>query len=395
MDLKKILLKITPSEEEKQNMLKIVKEILNKIDLKDTVISLGGSGAKDTWLRNSNEIDIYVRFNYNKFKDDDSEISKLLGNALRKKFKNIIRLHGSRDYYQIKYKNFTIEAIPILDIKEPEQARNITDISKMHVDYVLKHHRFSKDIRLAKVFAKSNNVYGAESYISGFSGYLLELLVIHYKGFMNSIKNASKWKSQTIIGKEEDVKVLNESKLGPLIFLDPVQNSRNAAAALSREKYEEFIKVCKGFIKDQSDKFFEIKEKKIPKNSIIISFESLHEKKDVAGAKFVKAFRFIQTQLELEGYKIINKDWKWDGEKGVYWFLLKENKLEPLIKVNGPPIKFHKDLEKFKEKHKEIFTSKGRSFAFVKREFIDVNYFIKSLFKLPNVKDNIRSIKII
>ena len=117
MDLKKILLKITPSEEEKQNMLKIVREILNKIDIKDTVISLGGSGAKDTWLKNSNEIDIYVRFNYNKFKDDDSEISKLLGNALRKKFKNIIRLHGSRDYYQIKYKNFTIEAIPILDIK--------------------------------------------------------------------------------------------------------------------------------------------------------------------------------------------------------------------------------------------------------------------------------------
>lgn len=395
MDFKKILAKIIPTEEEKQNMLKIVKEILNKLDIKDAVVSLGGSGAKDTWLKNSNEIDIYVRFNYNKFKDGDSEISKLLGNALRKKFKNITRLHGSRDYYQIKYKNFTIEAIPILDIKEPEQARNITDISKMHVDYVLKHNRFSKDIRLAKAFAKANNVYGAESYISGFSGYLLELLVIHYKGFMNLIKNASKWKTKTIIGNEADVKTLNESKLGSLIFLDPVQNSRNAAAALSKEKYEEFINLCKTFVKNPSDKFFELKEKKIPKNSVVISFETLHEKKDIAGAKFVKAFRFIQTQLELEGYKVINKDWKWDGEKGLYWFLLKENKLDSLIKVNGPPIKFHKDLEKFKEKHKEIFISKGKSFAFVKREFLDVNDFIKSLFKLPNVKDHVRSIKII
>ena len=99
--------------------------------------------------------------------------------------------------------------------------------------------------------------------------------------------------------------------------------------------------------------------------------------------------------MELEGYKIINKDWKWGGEKGIYWFLLKENKLDSLIKVNGPPIKFHKDLEKFKEKHKEIFISKGKSFAFVKREFPNVNDFIKSLFKLSNVKDNVRSIKII
>mgnify|MGYP001611005565 FL=1 len=258
MDFKKILAKITPTEEEKQNMLKIVKEILNKLAIKDAVVSLGGSGAKDTWLRNSNEIDIYVRFNYNKFKDDDSEISKILGNALRKKFKNITRLHGSRDYYQIKYKDFTIEAIPILDINEPEQARNITDISKMHVDYVLKHYRFSKDIRLAKAFAKANNIYGAESYISGFSGYLLELLIIHYKGFMNLIKNASKWKLKTIIGNEADVKTLNESKLGSLIFLDPVQNSRNAAAALSKEKYEEFINICKTFVKNPSDIFFEI-----------------------------------------------------------------------------------------------------------------------------------------
>ncbi len=392
MNFKKVLNKIKPTEQEKNEMFKIVKEILHKIEIKDTVVSLGGSGAKNTWLKDSNEIDIYVRFNYNKFKDNDSEISSILGKALRRKFKNIMRLHGSRDYFQIKYKNFTIEAIPILDIINPEDAKNITDISKLHVDYVLKHLRFSNDIRLAKAFAKANKIYGAESYIGGFSGYLLELLVIHYKGFMNLVKNAAKWKKQTVIGDKGAVRELNESKIGPLIFLDPVQKSRNAAAALSQEKYNQFIGLCKEFLKSKSEKFFELKEIKIPRNAIIINFETLHEKKDIAGAKFVKAFRFVQTQLELEGYKVLGRDWKWDYEKGIHWFLLKENTLEPLIKVKGPPIKFKKDLDRFKDKHKEIFISKGRSFAFIKREYLNAEEFIKSLFKLPTVKDNLRSI---
>ncbi len=213
MDLKKILNRIKPDKEEQRNMLKLVRVVLHKINIKDAVVSLGGSGAKDTWIKGSHDIDIYVRFNYNKFKDNHQEISSLLGKALRKKFNEIMKLHGSRDYYQIKYKNFTIEVIPILDIHDPEQAKNITDISKLHVDYVLKHSRFSNDVRLAKAFSKANNIYGAESYISGFSGYLLELLVIHYKGFMNLIRNAAKWKDQTIIGNKEDVKDLNESKL--------------------------------------------------------------------------------------------------------------------------------------------------------------------------------------
>ncbi len=126
----------------------------------------------------------------------------------------------------------------------------------------------------------------------------------------------------------------------------------------------------------------------------MINFESLHEKKDVAGAKFIKAFRFIHVKLELEGYKILNNGWKWDEEKGCYWFLLKENKLEPLIKVSGPPVKFTKDLERFKEKHKEVFIAKGRSFAFIKREYLNANEFLKSLFKLSNVKDNLSSIKL-
>jgi len=48
------------------------------------------------------------------------------------------------------------------------------------------------EIRIAKAFCYANNCYGAESYISGFSGYALELLVYHYKSFLKFIKSMVK-----------------------------------------------------------------------------------------------------------------------------------------------------------------------------------------------------------
>jgi len=393
MNLPKVLNKIKPDKKEEANLKAVVNELLNKIKIKDAVVSLGGSGAKNTWLKGNSEIDLYVGFNYNKFKDNDKKISTLLKTALKKKFK-VSLLHGSRDYFQIKYKNFTVEVIPILDIKKSDEAKNITDVSKLHVDYILKNSKLSDGMRLAKAFAKANNIYGAESFIGSFSGYILELLVIHYKGFKNLIKAASKWSSQTTIGNKDDIKNLNISKKGPLIFIDPVQKDRNAAAALSKEKYEKFIKICKQFLKNHSEKFFELKEEKIPKDALKIQFESLKDKKDIAGAKFVKAFKFIEMQLNLEGYNVKNSGWKWDGKNGTYWFSLKEKKLKPLIKKSGPPIKFKDDFERFKSKHKKVLVEKGKSFSYIKRKYPTLNEFLKYLFKLPNVKDNIKYIKL-
>ena len=50
------------------------------------------------------------------------------------------------------------------------------------------------EIKIAKAFCHANNCYGAESYINGFSGYGLELLVYYYGGFLRFIKAVSKMK---------------------------------------------------------------------------------------------------------------------------------------------------------------------------------------------------------
>ncbi|MEK6951418.1 MAG: nucleotidyltransferase domain-containing protein, partial [Nanoarchaeota archaeon] len=234
-----ILKKIKPPVEDEKKIFSLTNELISKIKIKDTKVIIGGSLAKDTWLKDTHDIDIFVKFNYNKFKDKSHKLSMFLEKALKKL--KPIKLHGSRDYFQIEKQNYNFEIVPILDIKNILQARNITDISPLHVSWVKKHNK-ADQIRLTKAFAKAQNIYGAESYIQGFSGYVLEILTVYYGSFLSLVKNVSKWKERTIIDPEKQLKnhliELNKSKIqSPLILVDPVDKTRNASAVVSKEKY--------------------------------------------------------------------------------------------------------------------------------------------------------------
>src|SRR3989338_691911 len=153
---------IKPTKKEEEEVRENVDDILSKINknLKNARAILGGSGEKGTWLKEAHDADIFVLFDYKKYKDKSDKLSDMLEKHLKNKFSKIIRLHGSRDYFQIKQKGFTFEIIPILAIKKAEQAKNITDISPLHSLWVKKHKKLADDMRLAKQFCKAADVYG-------------------------------------------------------------------------------------------------------------------------------------------------------------------------------------------------------------------------------------------
>jgi len=409
-----ILKKIKPSKEEEKKIEEVTEELIKKIKIKDAKIIIGGSLGKNTWLKDTHDIDLFIKFNYSKFKDKAKEISNVLEKALRK-FK-LIRLHGSRDYFQIKYKNYSFELVPILDIKHVEQAKNITDISPLHTLWVNKQCRkrirnvtlkrkFIRnvvsydEIRLTKAFAKAQKVYGAESYIQGFSGYVLEILTIYYGSFLNLIKSASKWKERTIIDPKKQLKTplieLNKSKIqSPLILVDPVDKTRNASAVLSKEKYDLFIKACKEFIKTKSESFFIKKQEKIPKNSIVIEILPLNGKKDAIGGKLNSLFNKIKKQIILNEFKIVKANWIWN-DKVYFWFKLKSNTLPNLEIIKGPPISNKKHLDNFKKKHKETFVKNNIIYAKEKRKISNIKDFISYLIKNKYIKKEVASIRIL
>lgn len=375
--IKKILEKqislVKPSDEEIKGINEETRQIVGEIEknLKKKKIKaevfVGGSLAKGTLIRKKDyDIDIFVRFFENK---DISELNQGSATPILKKAE---RVHGSRDYFRVRRKNILFEIIPVLKINHPEEAKNITDLSYFHVSYVLnetrKNKKLAEEIMLAKSFCFSKRVYGAESYIRGFSGYALELLVSHYKSFLGFIRAVNKEKRMIVIdpkkfysNREDVLNQLNESKLAsPIVFVDPTFKQRNALAALSSETFSKFKTACSLFLKRPSEKSFE--DEKIDEKSfnLILEASTNRQEGDIAGSKLLKFSRLFSGKLERY-FKIKKSDFSYDGKKSGRLYL-KIEKMKSII-YSGPPINKPERLLAFREKHKNVFIKKHVAYA--------------------------------
>lgn len=409
--LNEVLGEIKPDSDYEKEIFKRINDIIKKINQNQRHIRaiLGGSGAKGTWLKTF-DADIFVLFDYKKNSSGSDKISDALEKILKKKFSNVVRLHGSRDYFQIKQSDFTFEIIPILKIQNSRQAKNITDVSPLHSKWVSKHKSILDEMKLAKQFCRAQNVYGAESYIRGLSGYVCEILTAHYGSFINLMKGASKWKEKKIIDVErhyrgKDVfKIINTSKLeSPLIVIDPVQKERNAAAALSVEKFEAFRTSAGEFLNSPSKSFFENKDieaiflnhKSKNHKMVIVQACPQHGKIDVVGGRLLKIYEFLKKKAENYNFKIIKADWEWDRRNNsVFYFLFDAKPLERNFEVKGPPAKMIEHAEDFKKIHRSIFTRGSRIFATVERKFLNPDDFLRHLIKDEFVKERCAGITV-
>ena len=409
--LNEVLEAIQPDRNYEKEIFERLDAIIKKINRnqKDFKAVLGGSGAKGTWLKTF-DADIFVLFDYGKYKGKSHELSGILEKTLKKKFKNIIKLHGSRDYLQIRENSFTFEIVPILKIKKAEQAKNITDVSPLHSNWVRKHKKSVNEIKLTKQFAQAQNVYGAESHIKGFSGYVCEILTVYYGSFLNLMKNAAKWDDKAVVDAEKyyrgiDVfKVVNVSKLiSPLIVIDPVQKDRNAAAAMSIEKFEAFKKAAKEFLKNPSKDFFAKKSLKAlflelkGKNKKLIVIEAcpLTGKTDVVGSKLMKIFGFLKQQLENEEFKILKSEWEWNRHSNsFFYFLFDKKSLPKTAEIEGPPLGMAQHVENFRKIHKKTFRKKGKIYAIVRRKYTVPENLLKELIGHDYSKERSKSIKL-
>ena len=243
-----ILEKVEPPKKELDIIKNSLEDFIKKFEKKLKILKInaevfvGGSFAKNTVIKKDYyDVDVFIRFDK---KYGNEEISKLTGKIL-KGFVNVSIIHGSRDYFRVKISpSFFIEIIPVRKIKNPKDAENITDLSYSHVNYIkrkIKSQKLLDEMKLAKMFCYANHCYGAESYIKGFSGYSLELLIYYYGSFLKFIKTISKMENKIVLdiekqykNKQEILMDLNSSKLkSPIVLIDPTYKQRNTLAALS------------------------------------------------------------------------------------------------------------------------------------------------------------------
>lgn len=399
--LNTVLSKIKPDEAARKKVLDVANAFLAELGLKikDAELILGGSIAKGTWLVDDKlDVDVFVAFDYEKYKD----MSDTLANELEKSLVGAERFHGSRDYFQVVKDEILFELIPILNIKDSTEALNITDVSPLHSGWVVSKSNDSMrdEIRLTKAFCKAHRMYGAESYIKGFSGYVLEILTITSGGFLKLMKAASKWKSQVVIDVEKHHKHIefevDASKLqGPLVVIDPVQPGRNAAAALGFEVFEKFVALAKKCSKNPSEEMFDREVIDIEglraKGALVFTGVAQEGKQDIIGCKLEKVYEQMLLLCKQHEFEIVNSDWDWN-EEAVFVLEFASKELPKQRKVTGPPSEMEKNVTAFKGKYSDAYEENGQWFAIVDREIRSVSDLAEVIVNDKRIKENIQSL---
>jgi len=239
------------------------------------------------------------------------------------------------------------------------------------------------EIRLAKVFCYSNNSYGAESYVRGFSGYAIELLVYKYKSFLNFVKAMSKIKEKTVIDIEKHHKDksrilmdLNEAKLqSPIILVDPTYKQRNVLAALSEETFKNFQGACRNFLKNPKIDFFILKAVDIQKikldankkglEFILLKITTNKQEGDIAGSKLLKFHKHLTEEIG-KFFEIKGKGFEYQKKKLAVTFFV--GKKKPWILVRGPMTNQENHARKFKYKYKKVFIKNSRLYSKINLE---------------------------
>ena len=381
--LKEVLVKVKPEENEIKEIGDKLRKFLVELEKNrkkeklNAEIFVGGSFAKGTIIKKGHyDIDIFVRFDKKYSKQSLSELmEKIIGKTKKE------RIHGSRDYFRVKAEeNLFFEVVPVVKIKNPKEAENVTDLSYFHVNYVKRKVKAKEldEIRIAKAFCHANGFYGAESYIKGFSGYGLELLIRHYGSFLNLVKDSVKIKDKKVIDTEKLYKSksqilmdVNSAKLqSPIVLIDPTFRQRNVLAALSEETFRKFQETAKKFIKNPSTNFFEPKKMNFSKlkdeakrkgyEFILTEIETDKQEGDIAGSKLLKFYNHLNGEIKRY-FEIKDSGFYYEKKKSAKLFFVVKKKGDFL--VSGPSVNDTENVKKFKAKHRKTFVKNKRIYA--------------------------------
>lgn len=374
---KKILSQLAPSKTEQlkidstvEEFILKIKEIINSKQLNISIL-IGGSYAKNTYLKTNFDVDIFFQFTNEDFIDDEK--SALVIDVMKELDINFQIEQGSRVYVSGKYfssKNdisISFECVPTQKVMNVDEALNSTDLSIYHVEFIKKFIskdlNLSNEIRLAKQWFKSKKLYGAESYINGFSGHGIECLMMHCKTFENLLFFLSNMKVGEVIdlGVKWDVAKISKDKLSSLIIKDPIVEGRNALSALSKDKFyrakfESQLMILNGIresdfelitfnsINDLEENFIENKS-----NGILVKFRfdsNLVQSSDIIGSKSKKLLEKLSKKIQQLGFEVLQLNFIYSHNLRIFLGYIELNSFEisSSYYVKGPKMDLSKEI---------------------------------------------------
>jgi len=368
--------RVEPKEDERQRIRHAVSKMIKRIEEAAFKLNVHvkarveGSIAKDTWISGDRDIDIFIQLP----KEIGLEGLRSIGLKIAKSAAGDkwAERYAEHPYIETELDGFKIDLVPCFMLSDSREALSTVDRTPFHTNYINNsfNDQLRREVRVLKQFMKGIGVYGAEIKIQGFSGYLCELLILHYNSFMNLIGNAAnRWKPfSVVIDIERYYSRINEAKSvfhAPLIVVDPVDKRRNVAAALSLDRMCEFIAACRAFLKNPSLHFFyPIEPRTFTAKELIEQFEKRGTDfvfivtscpevvPDILWGQLYKSWRGLKRLLSNWNFNVID-GFVWSDEKDnvVFCFELESASIPGIEKHIGPPISSKEHCDRFLEKH--------------------------------------------
>ncbi|MDD4983359.1 MAG: CCA tRNA nucleotidyltransferase [Candidatus ainarchaeum sp.] len=360
---KQILELIKPTlkdrEKYKKKLSKIIQKIMKYSKKKNIPLNkvvVAGSFARNTSLKDNTDFDLFLLF------DKTIELDKIV--EYNKKIiyscfwnRRLVESYSEHPYVQYQRKKYKIDFVPAYEIADYKERKTAVDRTPLHLKYLQENlsDKQRNDVLILKQFLKNNLLYGSDQNISGFSGYLVEVLILYYKDFENFLIHFPKLKEKSRIVLEKDGK---KEYSDPLVVIDPVDPNRNVAAALSLKQFERTKKLCKLFSEKPSKEFFFSDPEPNLGNVLVYKIKKPEKNTDILYGMVNRTLkRITQSVSEVEGINsYIDSD--------LYLvFCLSKLEQEKVFEVKGPSAKDVENGKKFKEKHPIVYERNGILFA--------------------------------
>jgi tRNA nucleotidyltransferase (CCA-adding enzyme) len=212
-----------------------------------------GSTARGTWVRGDRDIDLFVRFPTDLDRARLEEYGLQVGRAVLPEGREEYAEHP---YITGEFEGFEVDLVPCYRVESAAQIESAVDRTPFHTEYLEEHldREAAADARLLKRFLKGVGAYGSDLRTRGFSGYLVELLVLHYGGFRAVLETAAEWDPPVHIDPEDHG---DRQFDDPLVVIDPTDPERNVAAVCSAENVARLQHHARAFLETPTvERFF-------------------------------------------------------------------------------------------------------------------------------------------
>ncbi len=392
-----ILSRIRPTPEEVEHLRTISDRIIAYLmEYHQRPSMVVGSVARGTFVRGDRDLDIFMLFPTDLSREDLAIEGIGLGRAVVDHFGGTaVEKYAEHPYLNARIFDLDIDLVPCYHVASAAEIKSAVDRTPFHTRYIIPRIApYVDDALLMKQFTKAGGVYGSDHMTEGFSGYLCELLVLHYGGFNPLIRAAAGWRPGLVIDPENHrTRIFDE----PLVVVDPTDPNRNVAAALSLDRMCAFIELARAYLKDPTEAFFTIhrpasftrKQVELAlaeRGSALytITFTTPPYVPDTIVPQLRKSTIAIRDLLERSGFSVNRTDCHMGEERSVLLFELLNDRVPPVVRHIGPPVNNSDNAERFIRKYIENsplsgpFIEDGRYIVEVRRPYTGAKTLLSS-----------------